>query len=79
MGRSEKISLFDAKFGPREKKRIREQYQRLKLKAKAEWREFEEMQNMTGGGPPPKPPGPISEMLMKLLPDEFNNVENPYD
>ena len=46
--------LFDAKCGHREKKRIKEQYQRLKLKAKAEWREFEEIQNMTGGGPPPK-------------------------
>ena len=71
--------LFNAKYGPHEKNKIKEQYQRLKLKAKAEWREFYKSRKLTGGGPPPKPPGPLSEMLMNLLPDEFSSVTNPYD
>ena len=71
--------LFNAKYGPHEKKKIKEQYQRLKLKAKAEWREFDKSRKLTGGGPPPKPPGPLSEMLMNLFPDEFSSVTNPYD
>ena len=37
----EEKKKFEAKFGARGKKRLKEQYQRLKLKAKEEWRELQ--------------------------------------
>ena len=71
---------FCAKFGKgREKTRLKEQYQRLKLKAKEEYRAFKNESKKTGGGPPPKSPGPLSEFLYNLMPDEFIKPCNPYD
>ena len=71
--------VFGAKYGVREKKKLKEQYQRLKLRAKAEYRDYQKSRKATGGGPPPKPPGPLSEMLINLMPGEFVRPTNPFD
>ena len=70
---------FAVKYGNKDKKRLKEQYQRLKLKAKEEFRNFDKHMKQTGGGPPGKTPGALSEIIHNLLPGEFINPINPFD
>lgn len=73
------VSKFCSRYGNRDKKRIKEQYQRLKLKAKEEYRQQAKSMKQTGGGPASKPPGPLSEFIFNMLPGDFINPINPYD
>lgn len=78
---------FEEKFGPREKKRLKEQYQRIKLKAKLEWRNYKKLLKKSsvgsvgsvGGGPAPKQPGSLSKRILNILPDGFVKTRNILD
>lgn len=72
------VSRFSCRF-VRDKKRVKEQYQRLKLKAKEEYRNYAKEMKRTGGGPAPKAPGPMSEFIYSLLPGDFLDPINPFD
>ena len=64
---------------PRPLVRLKEQWKRLKTIAKKEFSYFNKEQKRTGGGPAPTPPSDISVKVKDLLPNEFSQLNNPYD
>lgn len=74
------VKKFSARYGQRrDKKRLKEQWGRMKLKAKHDYSNYKKERKKTGGGPEPKKPTGISEQIHDILPGEFEQLKNPYD
>ena len=74
------LNQFVAKFGTvRTLAQIQAEWRRLKLEAKAQWREHDKSRKATGGGPPPTEPDNISKRIRDHLPQEFTQLINIYD
>lgn len=60
-------------------KRVKEQWQRMKLQAKKTISQYRKQCNATGGGPPPDEPSDIDWKIKDLLPQEFTEEISIYD
>jgi len=61
------------------KRRIKRTISATETKSKVRMEGIYESAGNDEGGPPPKSPEPVSEMLVNVLPDEFKSAQNPYD
>lgn len=73
------VNKFRSKYGSRSKQQIKAQYQRLKLKAKEDYRKVTKSVKKTGGGSPQSKPSALSQFIFEMLPGEFTSPCNPFD
>lgn len=59
--------------------RIKEQWRRMKLTAKKNWRDYSKELSRTGGGAPPKEPSAVDTAIKDALPHEFVRDTSAYD
>ena len=71
---------FCAKYGDvRTVSQIKEQWKALKIQAKKSYSNYKNELKATGGGPPPPEPKQFDQDIKDLIPNEFEELVNPFD